>query len=409
MRDHSTHKVGSRHEVIGALMSRWLFERRTEVVPVAQAQGRVCATTVVSKNQLPNALTCNMDAIAVRFDDFAQGMPDISGWERGVQWQFANTGIAMPEGFDTAIAIENVTVSEDNQTLEALDCAPDERFQSTSMPGSTLEVGEVLVQAGEVLTPTLIACLTMGGHVEVEVVARPRVMYIPTGNELVPAEIELPRGKNVESNGNMICAKLEQWGAEPRHHAIVPDDPDQILAALREGTAWADIVVINAGSSKGSDDWTCELLEREGEVLFHEVSQGPGRHCSFSLLDQKPVIGISGPPLGAEFTTDFFVKPFVDLYLGAAADYPPTVMAVMLDDCPSSPRPMSFVRRAVLRRDEDDQFVAWVHQADPDEPVLKGSNQANALIVVDKDSYGWERGDRYPVELRYPYTLPPRL
>ena len=407
MRDHSSHKTGSRHQVVRALMSRWQFTRRTETVPLAQAAGRVCAKEAASLNQLPNALTCNMDAIAVHFDDFENGAPDIAGWERGKQWQFSNTGVAMPEGFDTAIAIEGVEVSEDNQTLLAINTLPAERYACTSFPGNTLEVGETVACAGDVLTPTHLACLAMGGYTQVEVIAKPRVMYIPTGNELVTAEGPLPRGKNVESNGVMICAKLAQWGAEPLHHAIVPDDPDQILAALREGTANADIVVINAGSSKGSDDWTCELLEREGEVLFHEVSQGPGRHCSFSLLDGKPVIGISGPPIGAEFTADFFVKPFVDLYCGANVDFPPTVQAVMMDSCETQPRPMSFVRRVVVRRGDDDRFYAWQLDS-PTVPALRGTTEANALVVVDKDSYGWREGEAYEVELRYPYTLPPR-
>lgn len=406
MRDHSNHICGTRHEVVGALMQRWDFTREVENVPLSKADGRVAAKTVTSRNTLPSSRTSNLDAIAVHFDDFVDGAPDITEWERGNQWQYCNTGVAIPEGFDTAIAIEQVEIANDK--LVALNAVPTERFQMTTEEGASLQPGDILVSAGEVLAPTLLAGLAMGGYTEVAVVRKPRVAFIPTGNELVPASVELPRGKNVESNSAMIGAKIEAWGGSTLLYDIVPDDPVKILAALRDAAEKADIVAINAGSSKGSDDWTCEILEREGEILFHEVNQGPGRHCSFSLLDGKPVIGISGPPIGAEFTADFFLKPFVDLYLGANLDYPPTVRATMLDSAPMSPRRMNVVKRVVVRRDERDRFVAWMLHT-YDRPVIRDCTWGNGLVTVDKDSYGWVEGDEVEVELRWPYTLPPRM
>ena len=408
MRDHSTHKSGDRHEVVGALLARTEFDVRSETIEVSEANGRVCAATYTALHELPNTLTSNMDAVAVHFDDFADGVPDTSAWKRGEQWQFCNTGVAVPKGYDTAIAIENVEVTEDNEHIEIF-YAPQERYESTTPAGANLQPGDVLVERGEVLTPTLLSVLNMGGHTQVEVVAKPRVAFIPTGNELVAAGGEVPWGKNVESNATMICAKLAAWGAEPVRFDIVKDDPDAILAALKKACEQCDIVVINAGSSKGSDDWTCELLEREGEVLFHEVNQGPGKHCSFSLLSGKPVIGISGPPFGAEFTADFFIKPFVDVYLGADTSYPPRVMAKMLDEAPMpAGRPVTVCKRAMLRRDEYGNFYAWAATQET-RPVMREADQANALICLDKDSEGYYEGDYYPVELRWPYTLPPLL
>ncbi len=407
MRDHSSHIAGSRHEVVGALLRAWSFDRETERIPVAQAAGRVAAHDVHSHTSLPTARISDMDAVAVRFDDVANGMPDTSQWVRGRDWQFCNTGVAVPEGFDTAIRIESVRVSDDGESVELLDL-PAGRYACTSEEGCVLQRGDLLVRAGEVLTPVLLAVLCMGGFTEVDVVRKPRVTFIPTGNELVDACGEPPRGKNIESNGVMICAKIDSWGGQSCRVPIVPDDPDQILAALRAAVEGSDIVVINAGSSKGSDDFTCEILEREGTVLFHEVEQGPGKHCSFSLLDGKPVIGISGPPIGAEFTADFFVKPFVDAYLGSCLDWPPTVEAVMLDSNPMQPRRSAVVRRVAVRRDRDDRFVAWGVDL-PERPALRCCERANGLVTVAKDGWGWQRGDRVTVELRYPYTLPPYL
>lgn len=407
MRDHSNHKSATRHEAVGALLAAWQYDREVESVAVAQAAGRVCAHDVCAATTLPSARISDMDAVAVRFDDVAAGMPDTSAWKRGRDWQFCNTGVAMPEGFDTAIRIESVRVSDDGETVELLDL-PQARYECTSERGCVLQPGDVLARAGEVLTPVLLAVLSMGGHTQVDVVKRPRVTFIPTGNELVDAAPEIPAGKNIESNGAMVCAKVDSWGGSARRVPIVPDDPKAILAALREAVAASDVVVINAGSSKGSDDYTCEILEREGEVLFHEVRQGPGRHCSFSLLEGKPVIGISGPPVGAEFTADFFVKPFVDAYLGASLAWPPSVQATMLDDNPMRPRGVSVVRRVAVRRDESERFVAWGVELDS-RPALRCCDEANGLVVVEEDSWGWRAGDTVRVELRHPYTLPPYL
>ncbi|MDO4182220.1 MAG: molybdopterin molybdotransferase MoeA [Coriobacteriia bacterium] len=405
MRDHSTHVSGSRHEVVDALLSEWHFAREAETVPVAQACGRVSAQQVVSTNQLPNWPTSKMDAVAVHFDDFAGGMPNTSAWVRGADWQFCNTGVAMPKGFDTAIRIEAAEVSADEESIK-LNYVPQCRGESVTQVGAVLQPGDVLVEVGQVITPVTCSVLSMGGHTQVSVVKKPVVMFIPTGNELIDVTDAVPVGKNIDSNSALICAKLEQWGARPVRHPLIPDDPDQILAALRAGTAQADIVVINAGSSKGSDDFTCEILEREGRVLFHEVNQGPGRHCSFSVLDGKPVIGISGPPVGAEFTSDLFIKPFVDVYLGANTAYPPTVRARMLDSASGHSRPMTMVRRVAVRRTRDDAFVARAVALD-DRPALRFADNANGLVFLGPNSRGWEPGDMVEVELRWPYTLPP--
>lgn len=407
MRDHSKHIAGSRHEVVGALLGAWVFERAVERIPVREAMGRVASHDVHAHTMLPTARISDMDAVAVRFDAVAQGAVDTSGWVRGRDWEFCNTGVAVPDGFDTAIPIEQVRVLDDATKVELL-ALPQERFACTSEEGCVLQPGDLLVRAGEKLTPVLLAVLSMGGFTEVDVVCKPRVTFIPTGNELVEPSFEPPRGKNIESNGVMICAKMESWGANAHCTPIVPDDPDRILEALREATRTSDIVVINAGSSKGSDDYTCEILEREGTVLFHEVQQGPGKHCSFSLLDGVPVIGISGPPIGAEFTTDFFVKPFIDAYLGASLDWPPTVEAVMLDSNPMQPRRSAVVNRVAVRRDRNERFVAWRVDL-PERPALRCCDRANGLVTVDKDGWGWRAGERVTVELRYPYVLPPYM
>lgn len=318
MRDHSKHVQVSWEEAVETILRACDFSPQVETVPICEAYGRVLAEDAVAQLDMPNALTCAMDSIAVHWSDFADldgGIPDTSAWVRGVDWEFANTGVGMPAGFDTAIVIEHVEVSEDEQHVRVL-AAPSQQFAGTRPVGSTFHEGDVLVSAGTLVTPLLAAHIASGNNTEVKVVAKPRVAFLPTGNELVVAGGEIPAGRNIESNSLLMKGKIEQWGGEALLFPITVDDPDAIRAVVRDAAAQADIVVLNAGSSKGSDDWSIEILEEMGTVFYHQTNHGPGHHSSFAVVDGTPVIGISGPPGGAAFTTDFYLRPAMRAFLG---------------------------------------------------------------------------------------------
>lgn len=319
MRDHSNHITATREQAVEAILGACTFGRRVEEVSVADAIGRVLAEDALALIAMPNALTSTRDAVAVHWDDFAEladgQIPDTSAWVRGRDWQFCNTGVGMPEGFDTAIAIEQVEVSADEQRVRLL-AVPAARYDGTRPAGDDFPEGELLAPAGALVTPLLASHIASGGNVSVHVVAKPRVAFLPTGGELVPIGADVPAGKNIETNSILMRAKIESWGGEALLFPITPDDPEAIEAALRKAVGLADIVVLNAGSSKGSDDWSCEVLEDIGTVLFHEVNHGAGHHSFAAVVEGVPVVGISGPPGGAAFTTDFYLYPVLRAYLG---------------------------------------------------------------------------------------------
>lgn len=313
MRDHSKHIQLKREEAIEVLVRESAFQPKTEIVGLHDALGRVTATDCTAKNDLPNALCAGPDGIAVRFADFENGIPDTSNWQLGVDYGWANTGTAIPEGFDTDIAIEMVEIAEDG-TL-TIKQAPSEKGQSCKQPGADIAQGDLVVAARSYLTPTKISALAMTGYTEVEVIVKPKVVFIPTGDELVEIGNPLPKGKAYETNGILLEGKLRLWGAEPEIYPCLPDDWDQIKAALLKACEEADIVSINAGSSKGSKDFTMEILEEIGTVFCHETNHGPGRHTSASVVNGTPVLGLSGPPSGCEITADWYLKPLVDSFL----------------------------------------------------------------------------------------------
>lgn len=324
MRDHSKHIELSREEAVAAMLGKCAFPKAEgapmeELVPVAESFGRVLARDVASLVDKPNKLQCCMDSIAVHWEAFeglpAGELPDTSAWVRGADWEFANTGVAMPDGFDAAIVIEHVSVSADEQHVQ-IDAAPSARFAGTRAPGSQMKRGDVLARAGETVTPDVAARIATGNVTAVPVRVKPKVAFIPTGDELVVPGGPIETGRNIETNSLLFRGKVEKWGGVPLVFDIVPDDPGLIKDAIRRACAMADIVVLNAGSSKGSEDWNCEQMEELGEVICHETNHGPGHHSSYALVDGTPVVGISGPPAGASFTLNFYLRPLMMRFLG---------------------------------------------------------------------------------------------
>lgn len=347
MRDHSHHIELSRDEAVRHILERCAaagvgfsfapdaadarakaLRGRVECIALESAYGRVLARDVTAAIDVPNVLTCCMDSIAVHWSTFegcGEGeLPDTSTWVRGVDWEFANTGVAMPEGFDTAVVIEHVTVFDDEQHVQ-IHAAPSRQFAGTRAAGSQLKRGSVVARAGAMITPDVAATIAGAGHSSVTVVRRPRVAFIPTGNELVPANLPFADhapekyagfGHTFESNSLVVRGKVEKWGGTFVPFDIVPDEHDAIRDAVEHACEVADIVVLNAGSSKGSDDWSCEVLEEMGEVICHQTNHGPGHHSSYALVNGTPVVGISGPAGGASFTLNFYLRPVMRAFLG---------------------------------------------------------------------------------------------
>lgn len=418
MRDHSKHVQLTREQAIEKLIEVSEFTPRTELVDLHDACGRVTASTCNSRYDIPSALCSQMDGIAVHFDDFADGMPNVSGWTFGKDYAWANTGTAMPAGFDTAIAIEQVEF-DDAGTLVALKTAPSQRGASCNRPGSTFAKGELLLSARTRLTPTKISALAMCGYTEVEVVAKPKVAFIPTGDELVEMGRELPAGKAYESNGILLEQKLRLWGAEPIIYPCLPDDWDQIKAAILDASQKADIVAINAGSSKGAKDFTMEILEEIGTVFCHETNHGPGHHTSASQVNGTPILGISGPPAGCEITSDWYLKPLVDYFLyGHVVEFT-TATATLAQPLGGGHGKPGKPGGAPRKKVSEDFFAIRPVKVEygPDGLSVKpipGSKRHNLLQLDEADAYveknpatlaQLEPGARVEVELRFPYRI----
>ena len=165
-----------------------------------------------------------------------------------------------------------------------------------------------------------LASLGAAGVAEVEVAVKPRVALIPTGSELVRLGDAPEPGNVIEFNSIFLSAMIESWGGTAHVQNSVPDEAGKIRTVLEETTAMYDAVLIIAGSSAGSEDFTFRVIEESGEVFVHGVAIRPGHPVVLGVTNSVPVVGLPGYPASASITSELFVKSLIREFTGEIFD-----------------------------------------------------------------------------------------
>lgn len=394
MKKHE-HPWVSREEALRLILKKSHFQPQTETVPVSEALGRVTSKEILAQNTLPNSPTSSMDGIAVKSAFLNNDITRTDYWEEGVHYVFSNTGVGIPDDYDTVILIEDVNFDKAGR-LTILN--PPEPGQNVRPIGTMMHSGDMLMPAYSHLGPAQLALLTAGGLVEVDVLQKPKVAIIPTGNELVPAGTKPPKGKNVEFNGIMIESQVKVRGGEPRLFPITRDNPDDLVDVLNNALMWADIVILNGGTSKGTDDRAIEALEAIGEVLVYEMDYGPGKHTTLTVAGSKPIVGTVGPTVGAEYAVEWYVWPLINKYLSQPNIRPHKLRVKLLEDI-CSPLSFDFYARLVVEQ-IDVEYTA--KPAGGRKSPLANQLMANAFLLIPGEVNCYKAGETAEAELRYP-------
>lgn len=386
-------------EALDRLFARWNPKQKTETVPLHEAAGRVLAEDRYAQYDLPVVRASSMDGVAIAYASVEHGVPDTTAWRVGKEFVRADTGDDFDDAYDTVIAIEDVTLHPEG----GLSFAPDLEIttgKNVRPRGSKMEAGAPLVRAGTVLTALDLAVLGTGGWGDVPVVCRPRVAFLPTGSELVPVGSPLERGQHFDTNSLMAAQLLREMGAEPFLFPILRDDPAELELALDEALERADIVLINAGTSKGGEDHCAPLLDRQGERLFHWVAAVPGRPISMAVKRGKPVVNLSGPALACFYSMDWAVRPMVCRGLGIPVPQRPEVTATLTAPMSFSPV-LSMLRMLRLAPRPDGSWDATPMTGSPS-PTFAETLTADALYISTPGEAPKEKGTSIPVELLRP-------
>ena len=272
--------------------------------------------------------------------------------------------------------------------------------------GEDIVATSLVLPAGHVLRPVDLGAIAACGHTEVTVARRPKVAILPTGTELVPIGADPQPGDILEFNSVVLAAQVRQWGGEPTRFPISVDDFDLIRNRVAEAARAHDLVLLNAGSSAGSEDFSARVVESLGTLLVHGIAVRPGHPVILGLLQVEgravPVIGVPGYPASAALTGEIFVEPLLARWLGRAPHRPPVLKAHLTRKLASPAGDDDYVRVAVGKVGE-----RWLAA-----PLARGAGvltslvRADGIVVVPRGLQGYDAGSEVDVRLyRQPHEL----
>jgi molybdenum cofactor synthesis domain-containing protein len=319
-----------------------------EVIKAEESSGRVTAEPVFATRSAPSYHSSAMDGIAVRADQTygtTERLPKTLELGRDAVW--VNTGQPLPEPFDAVIMVEKVhQIDEDRVEIRS----PAYPWQHVRKVGEDIVATQLLFPQNHQLRPYDVGALISGGVFTVKAWKRPKVAIIPTGSELVrhgelTEDEVLKKGQIIEYNSLVLAGLVRECNAIPLIYDIVPDTEEEIRAALtRAVESEADVVIINAGSSAGSKDYTVHMVSEMGEVLVHGVAMMPGKPTILGMVRDKPVVGNPGYAVSATLSFDQFVRPLLYNLQGCLSPKPQTVKVQPTRDIPSKVGIEEFLR-----------------------------------------------------------------
>lgn len=371
-------------------LSRWLTRLDSEgitkpfsgdTVSVPDALGRVTAEAVIARVSSPFYHSSAMDGYAVRFTDtFGASERTPMKLRIGSGAVPVNTGDPMPDGFNAVIMIEDVNiiraVSKEHGVItegyiEII--SPATPWQHVRIIGEDIVATELILPENQKVRPVDIGAMLAGGHIDVKVRRKPKVIIIPTGDEIVEPGSELKKGDIIEYNSRVLGGLVSEWGGEYDRYRIVPDNLEELKKAILDAHAMGDIIVVNAGSSAGSEDFTAEAIRGLGEVLLHGINIKPGKPVILGIIKGKPVLGIPGYPVSAYITFNLFVKPIIYKWLGLDINKPETLVTKISRQVASPAGQEEFLRVKVGK--VGDTFIST--------PISRGAGVLMSLVRAD--------------------------
>jgi putative molybdopterin biosynthesis protein len=290
-----------------------------ETVSVPDAVGRVLAEPVSARLSSPNFHLAAMDGMAVKAEiTFGANAGAPKELIIGRDAFYVNTGHVLPENTDAVIMVENVNeVDEERVEIES----PVFPWQNVRRVGEAIVATELLFPQNHLVTPYCVGALLSGGVFTVSVKAKPKVLIVPTGSELVDwRKLKLDDfepGQVLETNSYVLGNLINKCGASFKRHQMVVDDIEKIkqtlTAAVKEDY---DLILILGGSSAGSEDFAKTAIVDLGKIWVHGVTIMPGKPVVIGTVENKPVFGIPGYPVSAIIAFEQFVQPLIYALLG---------------------------------------------------------------------------------------------
>ena len=371
------------------------FGPKTEVIPVWDACGRVTAHAVYAHICAPHYAASAMDGVAVSARDTFGATETTPITLNPGQFTVLDTGDPIPENCDAVIMVEDIVKNEDGTVTIHAAAAP---WQHIRQIGEDICAGEMILPSHMTVSPSAIGAMIAGGVLEVEVIRKPLVGIIPTGDEIIPPCTDPRPGDILEFNGSIFSAMVRRWGAEARVYPIVPDKYDQIKAMVEKAVSECDLVILNAGSSAGREDFSARVIREVGEVLYHGIAMKPGKPAILGCRSETPILGVPGYPVSGIIVIEQLLKPLIDHWLKVPAQKNQYAKAILTRPVVSGLKYEEFVR--VRMGYVGDKLMA--------SPLSRGSGvvssfmKADGILEVPQGLEGYDAGSEVEIRLLSP-------
>ena len=371
------------------------FAPKTEVIPVWDACGRVTARAVYTHICAPHYAASAMDGVAVNAKDTFGATETTPVTLDPGQYIVLDTGDPIPENCDAVIMVEDIVKNSDGTITIHAAAAP---WQHIRQIGEDICAGEMILASHMTVAPAAIGAMIAGGVLEVEVIRKPVVGIIPTGDEIIPPCTDPKPGDILEFNGSIFSAMVRCWGAEAKVYPIVPDQFERIKAMVAKAADECDLVILNAGSSAGREDFSVKVVRELGEVLYHGIAMKPGKPAILGRRGEKPILGVPGYPVSGIIVIEELLRPLIDHWLKAPAAPRQYASAILTRPVVSGLKYQEFVR--VRMGYVGDKLMA--------SPLSRGSGvvssfmKADGILEVPQGLEGYEAGSEVTVRLLSP-------
>lgn len=382
-----------------------------ESIPLDQALGRISAEPIWAQISSPHYHASAMDGYALQAAE-TEGASDRNPVELivGPQAQYVDTGDPLPEWADSVIPIEDLEVLSDTpkpQEKSIRLMAPISPWSNVRLLGEDMVATELVIPSGHELRPVDLGAIAASGYDHVQVWRKPRVAIIPTGTELRAMGKPVKAGEIIEFNSLVLATQVESWGGLPDRLPIVLDELERIMDAAANAAIDHDLVLIIAGSSAGTEDFTADVVESLGTLLVHGIAVRPGHPVILGMIEKSskrgsprveksiPIIGVPGYPVSAALTGEIFVKPLLGHWLSQQEIQPEILTAKLARKVHSRAGDLEYLRVTVGQVGE-----RWIAS-----PLSRGAGvitslvRADGIVEIPAGVQGIQAGEIVPVRL----------
>jgi putative molybdopterin biosynthesis protein len=376
------------------------------------AVGRVLSKPVWAKLSSPHYHASAMDGFALHADDTKTAQPNSPLIFRvGENAFYVDTGDVLPERTDSVIPIENVeTLDESEHPTQRHQKVVKIRIRNSVAPwshirpmGEDMVATQLVLPTGVTIRPVDLGAIAACGTTTITVSRKPIVGILPTGSELLEIGKPVKAGDIIEYNSIVLASQVNQWGGDAHRSTITKDDFKELCSKVASAAEKSDLVLLNAGSSAGSEDFSAKVVESLGKLIFHGVAVRPGHPVIFGMInvvkqdkkDWVPIIGVPGYPVSAALTGEIFIKPILDVWLGRNDQKSEEIFATLTKKITSPAGDDDFVR-VVVGKVRGELKAAPLQRG---AGIISSLVRADGITMIPRGIQGVESGKKIAIHL----------